>query len=676
MKTHLTRCLALANMCASLMCVAAVEPRTPRVPFQDKTRNLALGQPVALMPKPTYPLTMRGDTDATDLTDGKLAQHRLLRFDRGAVGWRNTTVVRALIDLGQPRDIGSVALHCQGGGAGQRYSLRAPRAIRLLVSDNGRDFAEAGAFMKADALAQGLIPAEAGKLYRWWFVVPANVRARYVMLSVQSQSYPTTMDEIAVLMADAGAKIDTPETYPLIGHDGSGATVYAHKDESVVPAEFFFYEHFGQFCGFKEATKATLEIDLPDWVEVGAVAANGVKYDFTRKNLSAGEKAPQLLLAGDRRLVRFAAAELTSKSTSRVRLKLFWRAPAGVDGRRGEVVFRYQWAGGRSETRQPVVVRTMPEIDRDDPNYQKLIVAHGRLYPGTIDEWPDFASSYRGLGFNTVILRQSAGDHAAKFRKAGLKIQLWLTPWRYGRRGLKITDYRCQYKGKPPKGKNAGTHCLAYRGVHFQNELKRAGAICARDKPAYVFFDFESWAWDGPECEPCVRCSALKKKLGIKTWPEYKVRMGHEWWAGLRGSIVEAVEKAGGTAPGFMFYDVAEVEPYQRVWDFAALHKEGLTYAAPSLYCAVDTGALKQLKAYLHEMGERIGYENITPWVCPGDCGEYDSANLEELLFWCYQQGMPGVQFWSERHWAADDVIAQARAIQRHLEACRAGAEK
>ena len=212
MRRNVIAGLALVAVSLTLQSAAIAAPRPSEVPFQDKERNLALGRKVVFMPTPTHGPTMRGETDATDLTDGMLvAPDKNLHADPRAVGWREATVVRALVDLGRSRAVGSVALHSQGGGSGTRFALRAPKSIRVLVSDNGCDFAEAGVFVKAEALEQGLIPAETGTLYKWWFVVPVNVRARYVMLSVQVQSMPATMDEIAVLTPDVSAEIKSVE---------------------------------------------------------------------------------------------------------------------------------------------------------------------------------------------------------------------------------------------------------------------------------------------------------------------------------------------------------------------------------------------------------------------------------------------------------------------------------
>ena len=59
------------------------------LPPLEGRENLAQGRPVVFAPPTNYSLTGRGESDATDLTDGKLTQRedRRLWFDSAAVGW-------------------------------------------------------------------------------------------------------------------------------------------------------------------------------------------------------------------------------------------------------------------------------------------------------------------------------------------------------------------------------------------------------------------------------------------------------------------------------------------------------------------------------------------------------------------------------------------------------------
>lgn len=55
----------------------------------DPEVNIALGKAVQYAPLPDYYLTVKNDTDSTDLTDGVLSDHPRghLWFDSKCVGW-------------------------------------------------------------------------------------------------------------------------------------------------------------------------------------------------------------------------------------------------------------------------------------------------------------------------------------------------------------------------------------------------------------------------------------------------------------------------------------------------------------------------------------------------------------------------------------------------------------
>ena len=59
-----------------ILCALIVtgEALTAELPPLEGRQNLALGRPVVFSPKPNYGLTGRGDSDATDLTDGRLTR--------------------------------------------------------------------------------------------------------------------------------------------------------------------------------------------------------------------------------------------------------------------------------------------------------------------------------------------------------------------------------------------------------------------------------------------------------------------------------------------------------------------------------------------------------------------------------------------------------------------------
>src|SRR3972149_5444896 len=74
------------------------------MPPLDGRTNLAAGCKVVFSPTPNYALTLKGDSDATDLPDGKFSQRtdRRIWFDSAAVGWSYGGRVQLALDLGRP----------------------------------------------------------------------------------------------------------------------------------------------------------------------------------------------------------------------------------------------------------------------------------------------------------------------------------------------------------------------------------------------------------------------------------------------------------------------------------------------------------------------------------------------------------------------------------------------
>ena len=96
---------------AAVLLTATAARAEPLPQMQGRT-DLALGKKVIFSPKPNYSLTARGETDATDLTDGKLGKrpdHRLW-FESAAVGWTYPGRFNLAVDLGKACDIDEIAI--------------------------------------------------------------------------------------------------------------------------------------------------------------------------------------------------------------------------------------------------------------------------------------------------------------------------------------------------------------------------------------------------------------------------------------------------------------------------------------------------------------------------------------------------------------------------------------
>ena len=115
-------------------------------------RNLASGRKVSFMPEPNYEPTRKGDSDATDLTDGKLSTKYgdYIWFDKEAVGW-NTSEKQCLfsIDLGKVCNVGKAVVRVCGGrmNAYSGYGMF-PELFQVWISKDGEKWHAASSLKK------------------------------------------------------------------------------------------------------------------------------------------------------------------------------------------------------------------------------------------------------------------------------------------------------------------------------------------------------------------------------------------------------------------------------------------------------------------------------------------------------------------------------------------------
>lgn len=159
------RSLALIATCSSLAFLPAfvlgagpaAAPDNPPKPGV----NLALGRPYTLDPKPNYALCT-DPGDVTQLTDGAHSSGHFWT-QAGTVGWQNVPMAQITIDLGGVRAIQGASFHTAAGTA----SVSWPASITILVSDDGRNFHEAGDLVSLSA-AHGLPKPEGYAAHRFW----------------------------------------------------------------------------------------------------------------------------------------------------------------------------------------------------------------------------------------------------------------------------------------------------------------------------------------------------------------------------------------------------------------------------------------------------------------------------------------------------------------------------
>lgn len=119
----------------SIIALLILPQLTVAIPIHSK--NIALGKPYTLEPKPNHPVSV-GNDNASRLTDGLYASN-ILWEQKGSVGWISKYAI-ITIDLGEVQSVDGVSYSTAAGSDGVRW----PYAIYVLASDDGNNYYEAG----------------------------------------------------------------------------------------------------------------------------------------------------------------------------------------------------------------------------------------------------------------------------------------------------------------------------------------------------------------------------------------------------------------------------------------------------------------------------------------------------------------------------------------------------
>jgi len=159
-------------ICSSKDGVSAQQAGSP----DNARQNIALGKPYSLYPRPTYQhCTDPGDTE--QLTDGKTTSEYFWT-QTGTVGWQSVPYATVTIDLGRVEPIGGVAMTTAAGVAGVTW----PMAVYVLVSDDGKQYFNAGDLVALDRAKNG--PWPEGYAIRRLVTDRLRARGRYVQFVI------------------------------------------------------------------------------------------------------------------------------------------------------------------------------------------------------------------------------------------------------------------------------------------------------------------------------------------------------------------------------------------------------------------------------------------------------------------------------------------------------------
>jgi len=647
----------MTSAVAFLALIAWLAPLAAEVDFAE---SLAHGKPVRFLPKPDYRLTVKGDTDETDLTDGGLSKyHRpMLWFAKEAVGWSYPGQVQVLVDLGEVEPIDEIGLRLQGGSP--QGTIAFPGVVEAVVSDDGRVYhkvASCSKWVPGERKKYG-VPPNTGDA--WIFPLRftnLKTRGRYVGLRMYASSLLAT-DEFWVMRGKH--KLSSVEFDPADRVDFTidGPQLYFHKPVVKFAANLALPIPVGIMCGEAAAGKPMkLILDIPRGVKLVALSGCKDKGEDPSHEIPRGETAD----AGKfiRRQFDLVAPKRSIKNALRIYLSGDW--PEGKTG-----VLRYQV---ESEThRSPLTaVPIQATKTRKTPKPRRLLTSLGWYSARALTEWPDGLGSLETLGINTVgsFAHWMKPDDEVQWnliesaRKRGFR--LLNIDSTFHRMRSKTGEHFCQFAD--------GTHgkavCPSYRGDHYKEELQRVADECARMKPDYLFTDIELWGWRGPvDAKKCTRCREDFKKSGLATWEEWQLAKGYEMWTDLVRAVREACEKAGGPKVEFGGYDFRAGECYQYFWPFDRLYPQYMQSSQVSTYTPLEPYHIALVGDEARTDREKLPRSDVIPWLTPGDAGTFSGDSFRYALWECYVNGSRGVVFWSGRLWDPELLVAMGRAIK------------
>lgn len=172
--------------------------------------NIARNKKYTYSTPPNYPLCT-DDGDATDLTDGKLAQPKpgsAIWGMKECVGWNHIhDPISITVDLGRMEPIGGVALRSAANASGSSF----PFSVLIQVSEDGQNFFTIDDLMR---LAEGAPPPLYGMYAEHLFKTTAlRTRGRYVRFTAIPSAIFFFVDEIQIFRGEPAWL-----TQPIGGH--------------------------------------------------------------------------------------------------------------------------------------------------------------------------------------------------------------------------------------------------------------------------------------------------------------------------------------------------------------------------------------------------------------------------------------------------------------------------
>ena len=598
-------------------------------------KNLALGKAVELFPQPDYLLTKRGNSDERDLTDGELANmsNDAIWFASNAVAWRTgaSKGINFKIDLGQLQSVDNIVIRLLGGKA--RRNLNLPKQIEVFVSRDGSKYYKAAEMNK-------LMPGEKdqcdwkryfyveenGKPFVYPFDLKINADARYIGIRVTGETGFLATDEISVLKAEK-----KNENYNLVYKSSavpfitSGYSIFPRSNIFYIPTNVDVPNILTELDMRKDKkSKISYVIELPSQIELrGEARKRAQKMDIgnerVRWTISPETRGTRKLGVLYFRLK--PEAKLSSEATA-----IFYTL---IENKKNNIIKR------------PIDTLNFPIV----PKFNKLHISLAWMAVREAENWPDFFSNWKALGFNWVSSfprwwnKNNLAQKQAFLDKARAKgFKILMNDSAFHEMLKKYRKYDEIYS-QLKNGKKSKHLCPSYRGRFYHKEMERISRCVEWGKPDYVIWDIECWHHGIKEASFCSRCLKKQKESG-NSMDKFLIDCGTEY----HRDIKRAVQKgANGKMPLIASYDRKMFPPLYMLTDFRKVYPQYLDAAQPSLYvCGRALDVHKSIRGNYNALNSQ---KKIIPWLTAGTYGEFESYKIEQMILEAFLNGASGVTY-------------------------------
>lgn len=626
--------------------------------------NLALGKPVAYAPSPTYHLTVKGDSDKTDLTDGQIFRSgsQLIWWEEKAVGWNGLVREnkRIILDLQAPAPVGRIVWRVVAGSAKRGFT--GPKRVKLYGSLDGtrvhaiREYyraAEDNARADNYLLPNLGLPEEGTDVYVYPLILDAgNYTMRYLILEFDQDSHWFCTDELAVLRGSGEGRA----LGALPGEVMQTADVWIRSPEPTLPL--------------------VADVMLPLWFRQTDFRALGEKMAVTYRFVLP----PGITLHSPRPYRRQESGDALLVTTGRGgnsnKIGPFFFTAATLPAE--AVAVQYQALGADAAVQPLQTLWLQPTVLPPPFRLRQLSLSIGWMTDVQRGQWPDFAGSYGRLGFNAVPsfprgwAREAeaqanaadpgtlteAGRDLAALRGQGFQIIYMESPlhvvnWRYPEAA---GEYRCQLDSVP----QVDSFCPTYRGDYFQQEVERVGSslllMGGADK---VIWDCEllgAGLWHGQKCR---RCQAAFAGSGI-AWEKFVQTRTIEMLQQLNARVRVVAASRGWPAPGIGMYGVDAARNYAGMLQFPVSGE--LNFQNPSLYVGDDP---LQVHQKIRQCRQAHAGSGIIPWLSTNTNGQVSPANARIILWEALLNGASGATYYSLTDFNPAQLVEICRALAR-----------